>query len=53
MASSFTTGSTPGCARHTGHVWVFGGSPNDSSHPQNIFVRVDSCTWISTPMTGS
>ena len=32
---------------------VFGSSPNDSAQPQNIFVRVLSCTWISIPMTGS
>ena len=35
------------------HVRVFGGSPKDSSQPQNIFVRVLSWTWISSPMTGS
>ena len=39
--------------RQTGQVRVFGGSPNDSSQPQNIFVRVASWTWISRPMTGS
>ena len=32
---------------------MFGSSPNDSSQPQNIFVRVDSWTWISRPITGS
>ena len=32
---------------------MLGGSPNDSSQPQNIFVRVESWTWISSPMTGS
>src|SRR5205085_11297501 len=35
------------------HVCVLGGSPNDTSQPQNIFVRVLSWTWISSPMTGS
>ena len=25
----------------------------DGSHPQNIFVLVESSTWISRPMTGS
>jgi hypothetical protein len=34
-------------------VRVFGSSPKDSSQPQNIFVRVFSWTWISSPMTGS
>ena len=53
IASAFATGSAPGWARHTGQVCVFGGSPNDCSHPQNIFVRVSSCTWISIPMTAS
>src|SRR4051794_21813055 len=32
---------------------MFGSSPNESSQPQNIFVRVESWTWISRPMTGS
>jgi hypothetical protein len=32
---------------------VFGGSPKLSSQPQNIFVRVESWTWISSPMTAS
>ena len=52
-ASALVTGSTPGCARQTGQVRVLGCSPNDSSQPQNIFVRVASWTWISMPMTGS
>src|SRR5256885_2987109 len=52
-AVAFGTGSAPGKARHTGHVRVFGPPPNPASHPQNIFVRVFSCTWISRPMTGS
>ena len=53
MASRFITGSTPGWARQTGQVWVLGGSPKLSSQPQNIFVRVESWTWISSPITGS
>ena len=32
---------------------MFGGSPKESSQPQNIFVAVASCTWISRPMTAS
>ena len=52
-ARALSTGSAPGRPRHTGQVWMFGGSPNDSSQPQNIFVRVLSWTWISSPMTGS
>ena len=53
IACSLAVGSAPGSARQTGQVRVFGGSPNDSSQPQNIFVRVASWTWISSPMTGS
>ena len=52
-ASALATGSAPGKPRHTGQVRVFGGSPNESSQPQNIFVRVRNWTWISRPMTGS
>src|SRR5580692_7755942 len=53
MARALATGKLPGSPRQTGHVRVFGGSPKDSSQPQNIFVAVASCTWISRPMTGS
>src|SRR5438067_1886697 len=52
-AVAFGTGSAPGKARHTGHVRVLGSPPNPASQPQNILVRVFSCTWISRPMTGS
>src|SRR5882724_5322658 len=52
-AVSFGTGRAPGKARHTGHVRVFGSPPKPDSQPQNIFVCVFSCTWISRPMTGS
>jgi hypothetical protein len=48
-----TTGSVPGRPRQTGQVNVFGGSPKLSAHEQNIFVFVESWTWISSPMTGS
>jgi hypothetical protein len=34
-------------------VWLFGGAPNSSLQPQNIFVSVSSWTWISSPITGS
>ncbi len=53
IARSLATGSVPGRPRQTGHVRVFGGSPNDSPQPQNIFVFVCSWTWISRPMTAS
>ena len=52
-ASALVTGSVPGWPRQTGQVRVLGSSPNDSAQPQNILVRVLSCTWISSPMTGS
>jgi hypothetical protein len=52
-ARAFGTGRVPGWPRQTGQVRVFGGSPNDSAQPQNIFVRVASWTWISRPITGS
>ena len=52
-ASALVTGSVPGRPRQTGQVRVLGSSPKDSSQPQNILVRVASCTWISSPITGS
>src|SRR2546426_8755512 len=52
-AVALGTGSAPGKARQTGHVWVFGSPPKPAWQPQNIFVRVFSWTWISRPMTGS
>src|SRR3712207_2639335 len=53
IARALITGSAPGRPRHTGQQRVFGGSPKPSAHEQNIFVRVSSWTWISSPMTGS
>src|SRR5437870_9424147 len=53
IARSFGTGSAPGCARQTGQVCVFGSPPKPFSQAQNIFVRVFSWTWISSPITGS
>src|SRR5437588_8117882 len=52
-ARSFATGRLPGSPRQTAHACVFGSSPKDSSQPQNILVAVRSCTWISSPITGS
>jgi hypothetical protein len=52
-AFAFRTGSAPGKPRHTGHTCVFGGAPKAVSHPQKIFVRVESCAWISSPITAS
>ena len=34
-------------------MWTFGSSPKESSQPQNIFVLVESWTWISSPITAS
>src|ERR687886_2764074 len=53
IAVRFGTGSAPGCARQTGHVCVFSGSPNDVAQRQNIFVRVFRWMWISSPTTAS
>src|SRR5690349_17132050 len=53
MACALATGRLPGSPRHTGQVRVLGGSPNESSQPQNIFVAVDSWMWISSPITAS
>ena len=41
-ALALATGRLPGSPRQTGQVRVLGGSPNDSSQPQNIFVVVAS-----------
>src|SRR5208282_2972705 len=49
----FNTGNAPGSPRHTGHTFVFGGSPKRVEHEQKIFDAVRSCTWTSSPMTGS
>ena len=53
MACSLIVGSVPGWPRQTGQVWTLGSSPKLSSQPQNIFVRVESWTWISSPITAS
>ena len=53
IARSLATGSVPGSPRQTGQVRVLGGSPKLRPQPQNIFVRVESWTWISSPMTAS
>src|SRR5919201_4737492 len=52
-ALAFKTGKAPGNPRHTGHTFVFGGSPNRVEHPQKILVAVSSWTWTSRPITGS
>jgi hypothetical protein len=49
----FSTGSTPGIPRHTGHVCVLGGAPKAVEHAQKIFVFVFSWAWTSSPITGS
>src|SRR5262245_10060119 len=53
MAFSLGTGIEPGWPRHTGQTFVLGGAPNSFLQPQNIFVRVASSTWHSSPMTVS
>src|SRR5208282_3141967 len=49
----FNTGNAPGSPRQTGHTFVFGGSPKRVEQEQKIFEAVSSCTWTSSPMTGS
>ncbi len=53
MARALGTGSAPGRPRHTGQMLVLGSAPKPLGHPQNIFERVASSTWVSTPMTAS
>ena len=53
IARALATGRAPGSPKQTAQVRVLGGSPKESSQPQNIFVRVASWIWISRPMTGS
>src|SRR5271163_2115378 len=52
-ALRFSTGKAPGSPRQTGHTFVFGGSPKRVEQEQKIFDAVRSCTWTSSPMTGS
>src|SRR5437870_13299185 len=52
-ALRFKTGKAPGNPRQTGHTLVFGGLPNRVEQEQKIFVAVRSCTWTSSPITGS
>src|SRR4029453_497047 len=46
-------GREPGRPRQTAHTWVLGSAPKPVGQPQNIFERVPSSTWTSSPMTGS
>src|SRR5271154_5349340 len=52
-ARLLSTGSAPGSPRQTGQMLVFGGAPNFAEQLQKAFVRVSSCTWTSSPITGS
>ena len=47
------TGSDPGSPRHTGQTLVLGSEPKRFEQPQKILVVVSSCTWTSSPITGS
>ncbi len=58
IAVAFTTGRLPGSPRSTGVVSVFGAASWFSlfagfGASLNIFVLVESSTWISRPITGS
>ena len=50
MACWLSTGSAPGRPRQTGQLWVFGVSPNEVRHEQNILVAVLTWAWTSRPM---
>src|ERR1035441_6787750 len=52
-ACSLSTGKAPGSARQTGQTFVLGSEPNRLAQPQKALVAVSSCTWTSSPMTGS
>src|ERR1700741_1489021 len=49
----FSTGSAPGRPRQTGQVFELGGSPKRVEQEQKALVAVFSCTWTSSPITGS
>ena len=53
IASALGTGSAPGRPRQAGQTFVLGGSPKVVRQPQNILVRVRSCTCTSSPITVS
>src|SRR5262245_27574419 len=50
-APRFATGSVPGSAMSTAEACVFGAAPKAVGAPENIFERVESCAWVSRPMT--
>src|ERR1700722_1320125 len=52
-ARLFKTGKVPGSPRQTGHTLLLGASPKRFAHPQKILLFVNSCTWTSSPITGS
>src|SRR4030067_693820 len=54
-ALRLTTGNTPGMPAHTGQTEVFGSARVESTTAQlqNIFERVPSSAWVSSPMTAS
>src|SRR5262249_1199196 len=52
-AARLATGSAPGCAVQAGQMRVLGSPPDSFGQRQNILLRVESCTWISRPITPS
>src|SRR5262249_3619252 len=52
-AARLRTGKAPGKPRHTGHVFMFGGSPNCVEQEQKSLEFVRSCAWHSRPITAS
>jgi hypothetical protein len=52
-APRFMTGSVPGNARSTAQAWVLGSAPKAVGARLKILDCVDSCAWVSKPMTTS
>src|SRR5271166_3292616 len=52
-AFALSTGKEPGRPRQTGQTLVLGAEPKWLAQPQKTLVAVSSCTWTSSPMTGS
>ena len=52
-APRLSTGSVPGSARSTAEACVLGAAPNSVDAPEKILLAVDSCVWVSKPITTS
>ena len=52
-APRFITGSVPGRARSTAQAWVLGSAPKVVGARLKILLWVESCEWVSKPITTS